>query len=157
MDGVCALFPSFFYCVLKGERMSSSSVIEIPLKGKNEVLELDLNDLPAEAQDIINILREEEVPLELWLRFALEYFRRGRPDAFQDILNASLSNDLAYVYSRQRKERVAILNALAAYYIDLAAKEKVRSCLSSIPAHFTDTLCLSLSLTHTSVSISIYP
>jgi RNA polymerase-associated protein CTR9 len=102
------------------------SSIEIPLKNKaNEVLEIVLDELPFEAQQIINILREEEVPLEIWLRFAVEYFRRSRPDAFNDILTAALSPELAHVYSRQTHEKIVILNAIGAYYIGLAAKEKV--------------------------------
>jgi len=103
----------------------ASNVIEIPLKNRqNEVIELSLDELPQESQEIIGILREEEVPLDLWLRFAVEYFRRSRPDAFHDILNAALSSDLTRVYHHQRRERILILNALAAYYLGQAAKEK---------------------------------
>jgi len=120
----------------------ASNVIEIPLKNRqNEVIELSLDELPQESQEIIGILREEEVPLELWLRFAVEYFRRSRPDAFHDILSAALSSDLAHVYHHQRRERILILNALASYYVGQAAKEKV--------SRIHPPLALVLSLSHT--------
>ena len=46
-------------------------VVEVPLKASEEVLEIDTDDLPTQAQEIIDILTEEEAPLSFYLTFAV--------------------------------------------------------------------------------------
>lgn len=45
--------------------------IEIPVHGSNEVVEVFLDDLPADPLEIRGILREETAPIELFLHFAV--------------------------------------------------------------------------------------
>ena len=46
-------------------------MIEIPLKGgQDEVIELDKDDLP-DGQDVLQILRQEEPPLPIWISLAV--------------------------------------------------------------------------------------
>jgi len=47
------------------------SVIEIPLKNSEEVLEVSLSDLHENSNEILNILHQEEAPLSLYLNFAV--------------------------------------------------------------------------------------
>lgn len=45
--------------------------IEIPLKGnQDEVIELDVSQLP-DGKEVLNILRQEEAPLHIWLQLAV--------------------------------------------------------------------------------------
>jgi RNA polymerase-associated protein CTR9 len=46
------------------------TVIEIPIKNTDEVVEVDLADLP-EVSEIISILQEEESPRDLYYKFAV--------------------------------------------------------------------------------------
>ena len=49
---------------------SHSLIVEIPIKD-NQVIEVPLDDLPESSNDICDILDSEEVPLGLYLRFAV--------------------------------------------------------------------------------------
>ena len=62
------------------------SSILIPVQGSAEVVEVLVDDLPQEALDVIDILQAEMAPLDLWLRFAVEYYRHGKPEDFRAIL-----------------------------------------------------------------------
>jgi RNA polymerase-associated protein CTR9 len=47
--------------------------IFIPVAGSDEVVAVPLAELPAEAEDLLDILKAEEAPLSLWLDFARAY------------------------------------------------------------------------------------
>ena len=64
-----------------------SSAILIPVQGSEEVVEVQINELPDDANDVIDILQAEVAPLDLWLRFAVEYYKQGRTDAFLSLLD----------------------------------------------------------------------
>jgi hypothetical protein len=49
------------------------SNLSIPVAGSNEVVTIPLDELPEEAEDLLDILRAEEAPLALWLDFAKAY------------------------------------------------------------------------------------
>lgn len=51
--------------------------IEIPVRGSNEVVEVFLDDLPADPSEIRGILREEAAPIDLFLHFAVRPLCRG--------------------------------------------------------------------------------
>lgn len=94
----------------------------IPLRNSEEVVEVYENELPEDASEIIEILKGETPPLNIWLKFAVAYYRQGRVDAFQEILHESADESLEDVYRDSTAERVAILDALAAYYTEAAIK-----------------------------------
>eukprot|EP00118_Oscarella_pearsei_P009929 m.58709 g.58709 ORF g.58709 m.58709 type:complete len:112 (+) comp34825_c0_seq4:588-923(+) len=48
------------------------STIEIPLRGEDEVIELDLDQLP-EGEEVLGILRNERAPLNIWLKLAVNH------------------------------------------------------------------------------------
>ena len=48
--------------------------IYIPVAGlSDEVVAVPLSELPAEAEDLLDILKAEEAPLSVWLDFAKAY------------------------------------------------------------------------------------
>lgn len=51
-----------------------------------------VDELPDDAHDLLDLLRAEVAPLDVWHRFALEYYRQGRKDAFREILKEAKVN-----------------------------------------------------------------
>ena len=62
------------------------ATILIPVHNSEEVVEVDVNELPEDENEIIDILQGELAPLDLWLRFAVEYYRQGKLDKFTKVL-----------------------------------------------------------------------
>lgn len=50
--------------------MSRPSIM-IPVKNLDEQVEIFTDELPEDAADILDILKAEIAPLDLWLRFAV--------------------------------------------------------------------------------------
>jgi len=94
------------------------SVIEIPLKNSEEVLEVSLSDLHENSNEILNILHQEEAPLSLYLNFALEYYKRGMFNEFELFLQQG--SKAASAIPDQQKQHLLILNCLASYQIKKA-------------------------------------
>lgn len=46
----------------------------IPISKSEEVVEVRLNELPEDATDILDILKAELAPLDLWLKFAVCFY-----------------------------------------------------------------------------------
>ena len=66
----------------------SSTTIEIPLRDTDEVIELDLEQLP-EGDEVLGILQQEKAPYSIWVTLALEYYKNGKIDDFVRLLEAS--------------------------------------------------------------------
>jgi RNA polymerase-associated protein CTR9 len=64
--------------------------IDIPLKDNDEVLEVQVDQLPDDENEIITILRDEESTRELYWQFALEYYRQGNQEAFVNLMEEGL-------------------------------------------------------------------
>jgi len=61
--------------------------IEIPLHESDaEVIEITFDELPDDVDEVIHILRTEKASLNYWNTLAIEYYRRGRRDAFVKLL-----------------------------------------------------------------------
>ncbi|OUM70506.1 hypothetical protein PIROE2DRAFT_56800 [Piromyces sp. E2] len=99
------------------------SVIEIPLKNSEEVLEVSLSDLHENSNEILNILNQEEAPLALYLNFALEYYKRNMFNEFEIFLQQGSKAALAT--PDQQKQHLLILNCLASYQIKKAKQIKL--------------------------------
>ncbi|KAK3600789.1 hypothetical protein CHS0354_009223 [Potamilus streckersoni] len=100
----------------------SAGSIEIPLRDTDEVIELDLDQLP-EGDEVLSILRQEVAPLHIWVTLALEYYKQGYVDDFVKILDAS-QTDAGVDYKSVDKDQMRALDTLAAYYVQKAHKEK---------------------------------
>ncbi|KAG6435758.1 hypothetical protein SASPL_100633 [Salvia splendens] len=90
--------------------------VYIPVQNSEEEVRVALDQLPRDATDILDILKAEQAPLDLWLIIAREYFKQGKVDQFKQILEEGSSPEIDEYYADVRYERIAILNALGAYY-----------------------------------------
>ncbi|EPS64759.1 hypothetical protein M569_10012, partial [Genlisea aurea] len=90
--------------------------IYIPVQNSEEEVRVALDQLPRDATDILDILKAEQAPLDLWLIIAREYFKQGKIEQFLQILAEGSSPEIDEYYADVRYERIAILNALGAYY-----------------------------------------
>ncbi|KAL2945136.1 Protein CTR9-like protein [Bienertia sinuspersici] len=103
--------------------------VYIPVQNSEEEVRVSLDQLPRDATDILDILKAEQAPLDLWLVIAREYFKQGKIEQFCQILEEGSSPEIEEYYADVRYERIAILNALGAYYsylgkIETNLKEK---------------------------------
>ncbi|XP_022729017.1 protein CTR9 homolog isoform X2 [Durio zibethinus] len=92
------------------------SCVYIPVQNSEEEVRVVLDQLPRDASDILDILKAEQAPLDLWLIIAREYFKQGKIEQFRQILEEGSSPEIDEYYADVRYERIAILNALGAYY-----------------------------------------
>lgn len=99
-----------------------SGCIEIPLRDSDEVIELDLESLP-EGDEVLGILTNEKVPLNYWVDLAVEYYKQKKEEDFVRILEASRT-DANTMYRESEKDQMRSYDTLAAYYVQLANKEK---------------------------------
>lgn len=90
--------------------------VYIPVQNSEEEVRVALDQLPRDAADILDILKAEQAPLDLWLIIAREYFKQGKVEQFRQILEEGSGPEIDDYYSDVRYERIAILNALGAYY-----------------------------------------
>ncbi|KAL9264331.1 CTR9-like protein [Drosera capensis] len=97
--------------------------VYIPIRETMEEVRVSFDQLPRDASDIIDILRAEQAPLDIWLIIAREYFKRGKVAQFRQILEDGCSPEIEEHCASMTYERVAILNALGAYYTYLARTE----------------------------------
>ncbi|XP_010541982.1 PREDICTED: protein CTR9 homolog [Tarenaya hassleriana] len=90
--------------------------VYIPVQNSEEEVRVVLDQLPRDASDILDILKAEQAPLDLWLIIAREYFKQGKLEQFRQILEEGSSSEIDEYYADVKYERIAILNALGAYY-----------------------------------------
>ncbi|BBN12945.1 RNA polymerase-associated protein CTR9 [Marchantia polymorpha subsp. ruderalis] len=98
--------------------------VYIPVQNSSEEVRVALDQLPRDATDILDILKAEQAPLNLWLTFAREYFKQGKINEFLLILREGSSPEIDEYYSDVKYDRIAILNALGAYYTNLGKVEQ---------------------------------
>jgi RNA polymerase-associated protein CTR9 len=101
---------------------SGNNTIEIPLKESDEVIELGLDQLP-DGEEVLSILIQETCPLHVWIRLAIGYYRQAKYNDFVRILEASKIN-ASTNYKGNEKDMLKSLDTLAAYYVQLANKER---------------------------------
>ncbi|KAB5552511.1 hypothetical protein DKX38_009822 [Salix brachista] len=97
--------------------------VYIPVQNSEEEVRVALDQLPRDASDILDILKAEQAPLDLWLIISREYFKQGKLHQFRQILEEGSSHEIDEYYADVRYERIAILNALGAYYSYLGKVE----------------------------------
>ncbi|KAM3243946.1 hypothetical protein ACQJBY_055711 [Aegilops geniculata] len=98
--------------------------VYIPVQGTEEEVRVALDHLPADASDILDILKAEQAPLHLWLIIAREYFKQGKLEQFRQILEEGSGPEIDDYYADVKYERIAILNALGAFHTFLGKAEK---------------------------------
>lgn len=110
-----------------------SATIYIPVASTDEVVSVDVNDLPVDADEMIEILGGESAPLSLWIEVAKAYLAQGRHEQYEIILELGASTeteqffcnpkDASYnpnvphnYYPGVEYERIQVLCSLAEYY-----------------------------------------
>mmetsp|Transcript_17683 Transcript_17683/g.55359 ORF Transcript_17683/g.55359 Transcript_17683/m.55359 type:complete len:217 (+) Transcript_17683:81-731(+) len=102
--------------------MFDTRSIIVPVRGRSDVIEIFLHELPFDPSDVVEMLRSELAPLEIWCEFAMAYYKRGDRRQFREILLGVV--DAFDVYEMQdyyraaqskfTDDRLRILNLLAA-------------------------------------------
>lgn len=111
-------------------RAGAMSIL-IPVQGSEEVVEVQVSELPDDANDIVDILQAEMAPLDLWLKFAVEYYKQGKLEQFKLLLDPLVELEMQGALYDQfgndpsvKKQFIAILNCLAAYHMVGATRER---------------------------------
>ncbi|PVZ99360.1 hypothetical protein BB558_004623 [Smittium angustum] len=94
-------------------------VIEIPLEGSENVLEIDCSQLPENAYDICEVLEQENSNIKFYLIFALEYYKKSKIEEAVFLLKRGLSKDT----SSDLQSKLPLINCLANIFI-----QKAKSC-----------------------------
>ncbi|CAK9294486.1 unnamed protein product [Gordionus sp. m RMFG-2023] len=93
-------------------------MIEIPLKDSDEVIEIDLDQI-TEPNELLQILMQENCPLNIWVTIAIDYYRKGKEENFVKILESAQVN-ANINYAEFEKDQMRSLDTLAAYYLTKA-------------------------------------
>ncbi|XP_022648931.1 RNA polymerase-associated protein CTR9 homolog [Varroa destructor] len=106
--------------------MSEQGSIEIPLRDTDEVIELDLSQLP-DGEETLTILKQEKAQLHIWVNLALGYYRQGKEKDMVALLEAARTGLGTYAsldYKEHEHDEMRCLDTLAAWYVRQANKEK---------------------------------
>ncbi|KAF2076983.1 hypothetical protein CYY_001692 [Polysphondylium violaceum] len=99
------------------------SCLYIPIKDYDQGVRVPIDPLP-NVDDILEILKGEVAPLDLWLKLAIEYYKQDKIQDFIKLLSQVLDPAIEEFYKDSKVERIAMLNALASYYTQLGTQER---------------------------------
>ncbi|RKP07808.1 hypothetical protein THASP1DRAFT_30386 [Thamnocephalis sphaerospora] len=98
----------------------TGQVIELPLNRPGEFIDISCDELPVTpADDLTPILYEERVPLQYYLRLALEYNKRNLANEAVVMLERGLSAP----YETTRQAKLPLMNCQAALLLSKASKQ----------------------------------
>lgn len=100
---------------------TSASTIEIPLRGGDEVIELDINSLP-DGEEVVGILTQEVAPLSVWINIAIAYYKKKNYDDFEKVLEEAKQN-VTSLTPYHEDDFLQLLDMLANYCGKKASKE----------------------------------
>ena len=118
--------------------MAEDKTILIPIRNSEESVEVPVSELPDDTEEITKVLQDELAPIEVWLRFAVEYYRQGRHAAFQKMLEPLdvtggeiTTDDITKMYEEAgdksdevKSQLAAVLHALAAFHTVQGSRER---------------------------------
>lgn len=55
----------------RGDDEKDDNCIRIPVRGANQTVEVYTDELPSDYNDVVDVLKAEIAPLDIWLRFAV--------------------------------------------------------------------------------------
>ncbi|XP_025191695.1 RNA polymerase-associated protein CTR9 homolog [Melanaphis sacchari] len=99
-----------------------ANTIEIPLKDMDEIIEIHTSRLP-NFYELLDILKIERSDLHIWVNLALEYYKKNNSVAFVKLLETSRIHS-SLEYKDSVKDQMRVLDMLAAYYVQMANREK---------------------------------
>ena len=110
---------------------AAGGVINIPVRDSDEFVEVNADELPDDPDEILDILKGEMAPLDLWLRVAVEYYKQGKLEQFKLLLDPLVELEAQGALYDQfgtepavKTQFIAILNALAGYHMVGATRER---------------------------------
>ena len=110
--------------------------IIVPIRHSDKVVEIFIDEFPDDVENggLLTLLAQEVAPLHIWHKFAVEYYRQGRVDAFRLILSearegfsyfeAEISKDDVQGKREFNESRLLTLNALCADLITTFIEER---------------------------------
>lgn len=87
-----------------------SRILEIPLG--NEFIPVDLDDLPADLGDVVELLTEERPPTHIWTRLATQCWSQNRWTEAEDIIRKGCD-----AFNSQPETCLPLYNMLAAFQV----------------------------------------
>ncbi|KAK4473011.1 hypothetical protein MN116_002728 [Schistosoma mekongi] len=115
--------------------LPTENTIEIPLRGGDEIIELDTDQLP-DGEEVLNILSQEKAPLQIWITVAIAYYKKKLYNDFEKVLEEAYRN-AADLQPYHDSDLVRLLDMLANYYGRKAYKEKSKDKKNQLIAHAT--------------------
>lgn len=108
------------------EEASNQRALLIPVKNSKQAVEVFVDELPDDVNDIIDILRAEVAPLDVWLQFAVEYYNQGHVAQFQEILAVASEPGIEEIYkdNASRMCRIKFFVALASHAVNAMWNEE---------------------------------
>ncbi|KAF4047289.1 Tetratricopeptide repeat [Phytophthora infestans] len=108
------------------EEPSNQRALLIPVKNSEQAVEVFVDELPEDVNDIIDILRAEVAPLDVWLQFAVEYYNQGHVAQFQEILAVASEPGIEEIYkdNASRMCRIKFFIALASHAVNAMWNEE---------------------------------
>ncbi|KAL3673573.1 hypothetical protein V7S43_001277 [Phytophthora oleae] len=108
------------------EDQSNQRALLIPVKNSEQAVEVFVDELPDDVNDIIDILRAEVAPLDVWLQFAVEYYNQGHVAQFQEILAVASEPGIEEIYkdNASRMCRIKFFVALASHAVNAMWNEE---------------------------------
>ncbi|TMW60601.1 hypothetical protein Poli38472_000643 [Pythium oligandrum] len=106
--------------MVDNEELPAPRSLLIPVKNSDQAVEVFTDELPDDVNDIIDILRAEVAPLDVWLQFAVEYYNQGCIAQFQEILGVASEPGIEEIYkdNASRLCRIKFFNALASHAVN---------------------------------------
>ncbi|GLC38649.1 hypothetical protein PLESTB_000456300 [Pleodorina starrii] len=103
--------------------------IYVPVVDSNEVVVIDLSQVPDNAEELLDLLVSEAAPLSTWFDCARAYLQQGRLDGFDLIYETATSEETAveverYFGQKPTFERIQFFTARAGVLIAQARDEK---------------------------------
>ncbi|CAI5725857.1 hypothetical protein KXD40_002028 [Peronospora effusa] len=108
------------------EDTSNQRALLIPVKNSEQAVQVYVDELPDDVNDIIDILRAEVAPLDIWLQFAVEYYNQGHVGQFQEILAVASEPGIEEIYkdNASRMCRIKFFIALASHSVNAMWNEE---------------------------------
>ncbi|CAD7699618.1 unnamed protein product, partial [Ostreobium quekettii] len=69
--------------------------VRIPILNSNELVSIPVHQLPADCEEVLGLLKAEEVALSIWLDIAMAYLSRGLVGQHVRILQEASSKEAA--------------------------------------------------------------
>lgn len=102
----------------------TTKALFVPINDAPQAVELPLESLPEDVDAVLQLLKGEIAPLDLWIDVAKAYLCRGKINQFVKILDSGRQPDVESYHPNSHYERMKILCLLASYFVATARTYK---------------------------------